>query len=114
MPNLTNSQLEALREAWQERVSEFHASGQTQTAWCETNQIPVRQLRYWLRKFSHQKSSGDSSGTTWAPLQLNDSMKEVLSHGAITIRVGPAIIDIQEDFNPSLLISVIKTLGSLC
>ncbi|MFS0614221.1 IS66 family insertion sequence element accessory protein TnpA [Lederbergia ruris] len=39
------------RKMWEERIAAFRESGQTQTSWCEENEINIHQLRYWLRKF---------------------------------------------------------------
>lgn len=114
MPKLTNQQLETLRQTWIERVSEFHASGQTQTAWCRANQVPVRQLRYWLRKFSLQGPGSNSPTPAWVSIELDDSKNEVSSQVGLAVRVGSAVIEVQEGFNPSLLLSVVKALQSLC
>ena len=38
------------RRLWEERIQEFHSSGQTCKDWCREQQIPVATMNYWLRK----------------------------------------------------------------
>jgi hypothetical protein len=39
-----------LRKEWERRIAVFRASGQTQSKWCEANEISVHQLKYWLKR----------------------------------------------------------------
>ncbi|WP_127585663.1 IS66 family insertion sequence element accessory protein TnpA [Paenibacillus koleovorans] len=50
-------------QLWQERISEYRASGLTMRAWCAARQLSYYQLKYWLRKQSGGKRV--STATTW-------------------------------------------------
>ena len=40
-----------LRMKWEERIREFQASGQSVSSWGAAQQVSVKCLRYWLRRF---------------------------------------------------------------
>ena len=64
---------EEKRRLWEERIQEFHSSGQTCKAWCREQQIPVATMNYWLRK---QKSDEILSGaeTLFAKLPTEEEL----------------------------------------
>lgn len=68
---------------WIERIRDYRASGLTMAAWCETQGLNLHQLKYWLRKI-------DSS----PPCSSSPS--------SLTLRIGPASLDVQAGFSPEI------------
>ena len=93
---------EELRKVWETRVAEFRASGLSALKWCEEHDMKPHQLRYWLRKFSQDPKP---TQTRWLPLDLS------CEPAVISIRIEGAIIDVQPDFDPELLLRVVRTLS---
>ena len=92
-----------LHKIWSARVAEFKASGQSVPAWCKEQDLKPHQLRYWLRK-----NRDSSKPTEWIPLNLGGT------ETAVTLRVGQVAVDVRPGFDPTLLLSVVKTLIDLC
>ncbi|EYE87234.1 hypothetical protein Q428_14410 [Fervidicella metallireducens AeB] len=45
---------EELRAQWLERIKAYKASGLTQAAFCKENNLNIKQLCYWLRKYRNK------------------------------------------------------------
>lgn len=98
-----------LRAMWEKRIADFLASGQTGSAWCESNEIDIYQFRYWSRKFRLERQSEPTS-VKWVSLQVGDSTVE--DGDSITIRVGHASLQVKSGFNPALLRQVVQALAN--
>ena len=98
---MTNEARAELRKAWEARVAEFRASGLSVPKWCEQHGLKPNQLRYWLKKFSREQ---ERPQVQWLPLDLSEP-------AAIAIRVEKAVIEVQPDFDPELLLRVVRTLS---
>lgn len=102
---MTKDEREANRAAWAKRIADFRASGLSATQWCAANGLKVHQLRYWLKKLETPAPS--QTAIRWLPVDFSDH------EPALTVRVGPAAIEIRNGFDPELFISVVKTLSRL-
>ncbi len=97
---MTHEAKEALRKVWETRVAEFRASGLSVPQWCIKHDLKLHQLRYWLKKFNQ----GTTPQVQWLPFDLSEP-------AAISIRMAGAVIEVQPDFDPELLLRVVKTLS---
>lgn len=93
-----------LREAWQERVATFRASGQPVSTWCADNGVKEHQLRYWLSKFGAEPAQTEAQ---FIPVHLQDSYP-------LAIHIGPFVVEVTPGYNPDLLRNVLRTLISIC
>lgn len=99
-------------QLWASRISDYRASGERMTVWCERHQIPVRQMRYWLRRLEQAKQPTPAEGKPqWISL-LPEAKAEVAA--PILLRIGGATIEVRPGFEPTLLGDVIRTLKALC
>ena len=116
MPKITKAERIALHREWEKRISEFRASSQTRKAWCECNHVSIRQFHYWFGKFSHQEPKNLSQPGSWTQVQIKETVQtgRPSTQSALSVRIGPAIIEIRDDYNPSLLLDVVKVLQELC
>lgn len=101
---MTKDERTANRAAWAERIADFQASGLSVPRWCAAQGFKVHQLRYWLKKL---EATPPQTALRWLPLGFSDPGP------TLTIRVGPAAIEVQNGFDPQLLITVVKTLSAL-
>ena len=109
---MTNETKAELRQKWEARIADFKASGQSGAAWCAANDIRPNQLWYWLKKLKFADNSTNTP-TQWMSVELNDMDPTNLGKGLL-IKVGPAVIEVQPGFNPSLLKEVVQALVVLC
>jgi hypothetical protein len=49
-----NTSPEARAQYWKEQIAAWRASGQSQQAFCKTNDLNYPRFGYWLRKFRQQ------------------------------------------------------------
>lgn len=115
MPKATKAERIAMHKEWESRITEFRMSGQSRKAWCEANQVSLRQFHYWFSKFSRYESKIGQPGN-WAQIQLKESILDRRTgiQSALSVRIGPAVIEVQDGYNPSLLLDVVKVLQKLC
>lgn len=102
---------QANREQWLQRAEDFHASGLTQTSWCQQQNVKISTLRYWLKKLKEEATS--SNTPEWVELEVTKKTLDS-SDTSIKIHVGPYRVEISEGFAPSALLDVLKTLSVLC
>jgi hypothetical protein len=97
---------------WKSRLAAFQASGKTQTAWCEENNVKLCQLRYQLRKASPANAATDSQ-PHWLSMEVdNDPPKK--SMNSLCIRVGSATIEVRSGFDRELLADTLRVLATIC
>ena len=109
---MKQEELKQLRQVWAERVAEFEASGQSTTEWCSERGIKVAQLRYWLRKYRHQKSEPSNLvNTHWQPLEVDSG---AANEDRLQVRGGNAAIEVKPGFNKKLLQEVVGALVETC
>lgn len=69
---------EGLRQLWLSRTNDWLESGSTQETWCQSKQISVSTLRYWLHKFKKEKETEQSP--RWLKVhtsQVNSAITEL-------------------------------------
>jgi hypothetical protein len=101
-----------LQKAWQEKVNQFKASGKTQAVWCIEQEINVRTFNYWYVKFKEPAPTKENL-VNWLPIKVEKMNKEKL-RPSFNIKIGTAIIEVSQGFNPKLLAEVVNVLSELC
>lgn len=106
------SRVELHRE-WEQRITEFRASGQSAVAWCAAEQLNLHRFRYWLRKFplSPQSAASTHGSVQWLSVRTGESAS--VEDAGLVVRIGRASIEIKTGYNPTLLTQVIQTLVPL-
>jgi hypothetical protein len=51
---------EALASYWLQQIEAWQSSGQTQQAYCKTNELSYHRFGYWRRKFRQQSQAAQS------------------------------------------------------
>lgn len=105
------------RVAWQERVADFRAAGNTNVAaWCRAHDLKEHQMRYWLRQFPDEAVS-DQSPREWMPILMVDDQEQSSEPEQISrvkVYVGDVTIEVQRGFDPELFSEVVKALRTRC
>jgi len=102
------------QKAWEARIADYQASGQSVKEWCAVNGVTPRQLRYWLKKFKELKNPAQpGEPIQWLPVKIKET-SFTAPEKVLTIKVGPASIEVREGFNPGLLSEVVQVLVNLC
>ncbi|EYE87116.1 hypothetical protein Q428_15245, partial [Fervidicella metallireducens AeB] len=105
-----------LRAQWLERIKAYKASGLTQAAFCKENNLNIKQLSYWVRKYRNieqeQKNNSDES-QNWLALDIKNNMSQT-EKDVINVRVGKAVVEIKPGFDKNHLLNLLKVLETLC
>jgi hypothetical protein len=56
---------------WQQQVAGWQASGQSQKAFCEANDLNFHRLGYWRRKLLQRADSGSQQDSGFVPVTLH-------------------------------------------
>jgi hypothetical protein len=99
-----------LKIKWEARIADFKSSGQSGAAWCAANNVNVHQFYYWVRK--SQSSNSTDVQSKWYSLEISNHTQD--PNNNLVIRVGEVTIEVKPDYNPDLLLNVIRTLRTLC
>lgn len=102
---MTKEERAAKRVLWERRIADFKASGLSGAKWCAAHNLKTNQLWYWFKKLHPEMPAKKS--VQWLPVEISDS------EPALTVKIGPAMIEVRNDFDPQLLISVVKVLSTL-
>lgn len=95
-----------LQQEWAQRLKEFHASGETATAWCTARNINLHRFWYWSRKLRTQNQNQSSAEIRWLSVRMDESSLE----DTLIVQVGHVRIEVKPGFNPTLLQQVVQTL----
>lgn len=101
-----------LRIEWEERIANFLSSGQSASKWCAANEISIHQFWYWKKRLKTTQDIVKDS-PKWLSLEMGDSIDDD-SKTKIVVRVGQAAIEVEDGFEPKLLLDVVRTLQSIC
>ncbi len=94
------------QKAWENRIAQYRASGQSVKKWCDDNNVKPGQLWYWLRKFKTNDEAHLIHSNQWLPVEV----QEYTSMDALLLRVGETSIEVKPGFDPALLSQVVHTL----
>jgi transposase-like protein len=100
-----------LKKEWEVRIADFKASGQSGAAWCAANNVNVHQFYYWVKKFK-SSNSADVQSSKWYSLEVSNHLQDPTNN--LLIRVGEVTIEVKPDYNPDLLLNVIRTIRTIC
>ena len=95
---------------WDKLIQEFEESGKRQAQWCREKNLKIKAFNYQYRK--HRKSAQNKpcdEQINWMPVKL-----EQLTSTKLNVRVGKAIIEIENGYNERLLQSIVKSLEAIC
>jgi len=99
------------RQQWKARIEAYKDSGLSAKEFCKQQNMSTRQLYYWLRKETLKEQTGNT--VQWLSVSLSGQEDTSLS-SFLTVKVGPAVIEVREGFNEKLLLDVVKVLSTLC
>lgn len=99
-----------LRQIWDQRFSEFEASGQTVLAWCEQNQIKPHQFFYWRRRTRDVKVDQPNQPIKWLSMDYDFKAAAPVSEKTITVQIDSVSILVNKGFDPDLFLEIISVL----
>ena len=88
--------------------------------WCGFNRVSTYQSYYWRRKIAaadiaKTEPPAASTAQTHSWLAVGPVDNEPTPPGGLTVRIAGAAIELQPDFNPTLLRAVVRALATgLC
>lgn len=100
------------RNEWVAIIAKFEASGQSQAAWCREKKLNNRTFNYWFRKFKNTNPK-TSVSSNWIKINT-DEIEENPKKSSLTVKIGKAAIEMNSDFDPTLLFNIVKVLSALC
>ena len=99
---------------WEQRVTEYKASGQTAQTWCKSNDVRPATLRYWIRVFkATNTSTTDEKVTSWISVDATE-LKIITKAEPLIVKIGDASIEINLGFDKDLFSKVAEVLLLLC
>ena len=97
---------------WEQRVTDYKASGQATQTWCKSNDIRPATLRYWIRVFKDIHADNEKV-TNWVSVSTTE-LEMTNKVQTLIIKIGNASIEINSDFDKELFLKVTEVLISLC
>lgn len=99
-----------LYKEWVKLIKEFEKSGKTQAQWCRENNLKFRAFNFQYRRYRKENQSSEQiNKTNWMPIKF-----ETVIPSKLNIRVGKAIIEIENGYDEKLLQTVVKSLEAIC
>ncbi len=96
-------------ETWKERIINYRSSNLKAHEWCDKNNLPVKTLYYWIRKFNKETIAADNITNEFVPITTQDIMLN--TSVPIVIRYGKIAIDVSGSCNVDNLRKVLEALG---
>ena len=97
-------------QLWQKRLNEFEVSEKTKEEWCKEKKIHLNSFNYWFEKRKQEKVGTEDNSIKWLSVDIQES-KEKSKPSKINIRIGKAVVEIDEFFDTEMFAKVIKILG---
>lgn len=95
---------------WEQLIKEFEKSGKTQAQWCREKNLKVKAFNFQYRKYRGMINNKQvKNKINWIPVKLEPPMISKLN-----IRVGKAMIEIENGYDERLLQTIVKSLGAIC
>jgi transposase-like protein len=117
---MTNKERE---QQWGQMITAQKSSGQTMIRWCEDNHINPKTFYRWRSKLLKQGIISNSITTqTFQKYSSNEQQFHLVRSydiknddiGCISITIGKATIDINNNFNEHILTSVLRIVSNVC
>lgn len=106
-----------IHKEWVKLIEEFKVSGKTQADWCRKKEIKVKAFNFHYRKYRRDEKNKQAKNKSqskekieWIPVKQIKPIKKT----TIDVRIGKAIINIENDYDESLFLKVVKSLEVLC
>lgn len=103
-----------LREQWEQKLTDYEASGQTIAVWCAEQKIGLAKFFYWKRKLRSKKQAagGDTSPISWLPLEFDlKDLSGERTADQIRIEIGSKFkVVVQKGFDRDMLRDVVNIL----
>ena len=110
---MTNKEKNIQRQQlWKERTLAFEASGQSQRAWSQEQNLPEHQLSYWLGKFRSESATSVESKASSSWLEVKPEVQNLPATSGISLRFGSVVLEVQRGFDINVLVDVIRSLNS--
>jgi hypothetical protein len=92
---------------WKERIEAFEASGLNGAQWCRSQEIPVKQFRYWSKKLRRRAAAQtqEPASNRWTAVS-----RKTAADAPLLLVCGSIKIEVRQPFNPELLQAVLKVL----
>ena len=104
---------EELRLEWAARIEGFNGSRQTQVAFCADHGLDIKRFGYWLRKYRAANQVEERKTSQWLTLEVRNN--EISSqNNSLKVRMGNAVIEVNQGFDRKLLLDIVKALDSIC
>jgi len=100
-----------LYNEWVKLIEEFKKSGKSQAQWCREKNIRIKAFNFHFRKYKKENKTilPEVDKVNWLPVELKPMISSKLS-----IRVGKAVIEIENSYDERLLQNVIRSLEAIC
>jgi hypothetical protein len=99
-----------LYNEWKKLIKEFEKSNKTQAQWCREKNLKVKAFNFHYRKYRRDNQNKEEiNKTNWIPVKFESMITSKLN-----IRVGKAIIEIENGYDERLLQTVVKSLEAIC
>lgn len=92
---------------WSAKIKEYQNSGVALSEWCQTTEIAVHSMKYWLRKQSPVNHTADQE-TNWVACVVEESLEH-----SISLKVNHVDIEVTSGYDETLLLQVIRTLHQI-
>ena len=99
-----------LNNEWLTLIKEFEKSGKSQAQWCREKNLKDKAFNYQYRKYRRANQDKEEiNKTNWMPVKF-----EPMIPSKLNIRVGKAIIEIENGYDEILLQNIVKSLEAIC
>ena len=92
---------------WSAKIDEYQNSGIALSEWCETAEVSVHSMKYWLRKQSPVNKTADQE-INWVSCVVEESIEN-----SISLKVNHVDIEVTSGYDETLLLQVIRTLRQI-
>lgn len=89
---------------WIVKIEEYRANGLSLIEWCETSDVALHNMKYWLRKQS-PINRDSSQETSWVSCVVEEPKEK-----SISLRIDQVDIEVTSGYDETLLLQVIRTL----
>lgn len=95
---------------WEKLIKEFEKSEKTQAQWCREKNLKVKAFNFQYRKYRRDNQNKEEiNKSDWIPVQF-----EPMITSKFNVRVGKAIIEIENGYDERLLQTIVKSLEAIC